>query len=196
MQINRFHFCGCSIINQKWVVTASHCVIGQSPNDLEILVGTNDLKHGGTRYKVTTLYHHSRYDQPRFANDIGLIRINGTITFTTSVQPIEYSPKEVQPNSTLKLSKMSLRRLCSLCIFFILFDLFRFSAGWGRLAAGGAAPNALQVIKLSSISYEQCRSIYGDDSDVDIGHICTLTKRGEGACNVSIKMLMYTYRRQ
>lgn len=107
MQSSRFHFCGCSIINQKWAVTASHCVIGQRPSDLEILVGTNDLKTGGTRYKVSALYHHSRYDQPRFANDIGLIRINGTINFTTSVQPIEYSPKEVQQNSTLKLSKSS-----------------------------------------------------------------------------------------
>lgn len=107
MQTSRFHFCGCSIINSKWAVTASHCVIGQKPSSLEILVGTNDLKKGGIRYNVSALYHHSRYDNPRFANDIGLIRINGTIKFSTSVQPIEYSPKEVQPNSTLQLSMVS-----------------------------------------------------------------------------------------
>lgn len=73
------------------------------------------------------------------------------------------------------------------CIDFLFH--FGFSAGWGRLAAGGIAPNVLQVINLTSISYEQCKSIYGDDTDVDIGHICTLTKRGEGACNVSVELV-------
>lgn len=42
----------------------------------------------------------------------------------------------------------------------------------------------LQKITLKSISHKQCSEIY-NHSDVDIGHICTLTREGEGACNVS-----------
>lgn len=187
MQQGRFHFCGCSIINNKWLVTASHCINGQRPSDLEILVGTNDLTKGGTRYKVSALYEHSRFNIPYFANDIGLIRISGSISFTTSIQPIEYSPKEVQPNSTLQLSKTDLFLFHSTHVI-SPFDIFQFVAGWGYLSADGIAPNALQIINLSAISYEQCQAIYGGDVEVDIGHICTLTKKGEGACNVSIEL--------
>lgn len=68
------------------------------------------------------------------------------------------------------------------------FDIFQFAAGWGYLSADGIAPNALQIINLSAISYEQCQAIYGGDVEVDIGHICTLTKMGEGACNVCIEL--------
>lgn len=117
MQLRKSHFCGCSIVSDKWAVTAAHCVIGQKPGDLEIVVGTNDLKKGGTRYNVTALYHHSRYNNPSYANDIALIRINGTIKFTTLVQPIDYSPKEVQPNATLQLSKVMLCLLLSRSLY-------------------------------------------------------------------------------
>lgn len=68
------------------------------------------------------------------------------------------------------------------------FDSFYFAAGWGRLSAGGALPNVLQNITLFSISYEKCKSIYGALPYVDVGHICTFTKKGEGACNVSSRL--------
>lgn len=62
------------------------------------------------------------------------------------------------------------------------------SAGWGRLSAGGRLPKTLQKINLRSLSYKTCSDIY-NNSDVDIGHICTLTKAGEGACNVKQSLL-------
>lgn len=158
MQTSRFHFCGCSIVNSKWAVTASHCVIGQNPSRLEILVGTNDLNKGGTRYNVSALYHHSQYDNPRFANDIALIRINGTIKFSTLVQPIEYSPKEVQSNSTLQLS-MVLRRTIEIIsgVFIIYFDLI--------LSWMGSIVSRWQLTKCIASDYiviDQLRTMQGN----------------------------------
>lgn len=69
---------------------------------------------------------------------------------------------------------------------FSLFKSFKYLAGWGQLSKWGEMPNALQIIELLSISYNQCKDMHAVFSDVDIGHICTLTKRGEGACFVSI----------
>lgn len=105
LQWGQYHMCGCAIINKSWVITAAHCLIDKKPANLQVLVGTNNLKKGGTRYKVSKLYKHNKYDGFKQVNDIGLIRINGTIAFNTLVQPIKYSKEEVKPNSVVQLSK-------------------------------------------------------------------------------------------
>lgn len=62
-----------------------------------MIVGTNDLSTGGIRYNVQKLIIHEKYNKPLAANDIGLIKINGTIKFDgKNVQPIKYSKKKVK----------------------------------------------------------------------------------------------------
>lgn len=54
------------------------------------------MKSGGQRYKVQKVIQHEQYNKPPFANDIGLVRINGKIEFNEKVQPIKYSNKFVK----------------------------------------------------------------------------------------------------
>lgn len=103
---------------------------GQRPEKLEILVGTNNLKEGGTYYKAKKYIKHPEFNRPNFANDIALIRVKGSITLNTKVQSIEFSPDKVPENSTLQLT------------------------GWGRLKAGGASPQRLQVKNLLIVDSE------------------------------------------
>lgn len=76
----------------------------RKPENLQILVGTNDLKAGGTRYKVSKLIAHEEYNHPHFANDIGLILIDGTIEFNEKVQPIKYTNNFVQGGAKLRVT--------------------------------------------------------------------------------------------
>lgn len=76
----------------------------QSPQNTQILVGTNDLRKGGAYYKVEKLIAHADYNNPQFAYDIALIRIKGKIEFNDRVQPIEYSPDEVPDDAEVQLT--------------------------------------------------------------------------------------------
>lgn len=73
-------------------------------NYLEIYVGSNDLKNGGTYYKIQKIKAHEKFNKPNYANDIAVIRVQGAITFTDKVQPIEYSSEEVPDGASLQLT--------------------------------------------------------------------------------------------
>lgn len=57
------------------------------------------------------------------------------------------------------------------------------------LKAGGAIPQHLQVLKVKSVSQEECKSYHG--ATVHDSHLCTFSKAGEGVCSVSLRALFY-----
>lgn len=98
------HLCGCAIISEKYILTASHCLVGREPRSISIWVGSNDVDLGGVLYRSDKFYTHADYNNPMLANDIGLIRVKGTIQFDDRVQPIELSSEEVPNGAEVTLS--------------------------------------------------------------------------------------------
>lgn len=80
----------------------------QNEENMEILVGTNDLNSlGGARYKVKKAIKHeffylSEYSQSDY--DIALLWLQNHIEFTDTVKPIKYSTEEVGENEMLQTS--------------------------------------------------------------------------------------------
>lgn len=69
------HFCGGSIIDSAWILTAAHCVVGNEPSDINVLAGTNVLSDGARRINVARISYHSRYNDRTKDNDIALLQL-------------------------------------------------------------------------------------------------------------------------
>lgn len=89
------------------VVFNKHIVLiinRQSAPNLQVLVGTNDLAKGGRYYKVANFTTHEHYDDPRFAYDIAVIKLQEKIEFNEKVQPIELQREEVPDGVEVQLT--------------------------------------------------------------------------------------------
>ncbi|XP_012272591.1 chymotrypsin-2-like [Orussus abietinus] len=154
---NGRHLCGGSILNNRWILTAAHCLVAASGRTLNVVVGTNLLSEDGEVYQSDYIVRHEKYDPSLIRNDIGLIHVNKDIVYNEKVQPIALPSSNFEdPEHPVLLS------------------------GWGTTILNGQVPNTLQEISLNVIPLQKCRNIHWQVTETNI---CTFTKSGEGACH-------------
>nr|XP_012148108.1 PREDICTED: chymotrypsin-2-like [Megachile rotundata] len=151
------HFCGGSVLNTRWILTAAHCLSSFNDTAVTVVLGTNALDKGGDEYQSEKVIVHPRYSSALIRNDIGLIKVDKDIVFGDKVKPIAL------PNEN-----------------FSKIDYPATLSGWGTTSYPGQTPNELYHIELSVIDQKQCLNA---SFRITNDNICTLNKRGEGACH-------------
>ncbi|GJQ80497.1 hypothetical protein Trydic_g12389 [Trypoxylus dichotomus] len=148
------HFCGGSIISNLWVLTAAHCMSGQTFSMIKVVVGTNMLDSGGVAARIQRVVMHPGFmDIGVRPNDIALIRLASALTYSNTIAAVTIDMED--PVSTTDVTVI----------------------GWGATIRNGTASNRLRKLSTTTITPVACKRHW---PTVTADKICTKLERGKG----------------
>lgn len=144
-------FCAGSIINESWVVTATHCTDGRAPSKLQIAAGiTNVWDRNGQERDIEYKVEHPEYTY--LDHDIALLRL---------AAPLDLSAPNVSaiPIVTQELAIQG----------FTDAGMLATVSGWGTLGEDGPWTDLLHAVNVTLVTDEEVEAVWGDVTDTEIG---------------------------
>ncbi|XP_066591615.1 ovochymase-1-like [Prorops nasuta] len=160
----RFHYCGGSILNEYYVLTAAHCIMGKNPNSFVVIAGVINNELGNYTHEVEKVIYHEKYDPyETLVNDIGLIKVKTPFEKVPTIKSVTLPAKD---------------------------DVIRegdevVTSGWGRLWQGGPATNILQHANIYVADQTYCSQMYKKmDLPIYDTEVCAYNpKTPRGSCH-------------
>jgi len=160
-------FCGGSLINSRYVVTASHCVHGQSASRLTVVLNEQDFSSSSDGAKpvsvrVESIKQHENYNTNNIDNDIALLRLAQAVPLGSQFTPV-CLPSTGTNDFTGQQATVT---------------------GWGATSQGGQTSPSLRQVTVPVLSNDECNKKSKYNGKITKNMMCAgqLTTGGKDSC--------------
>ncbi|XP_021234101.1 transmembrane protease serine 9 isoform X1 [Numida meleagris] len=142
LQEDSMHFCGATIIGDRWLLSAAHCFNETNPEEIEAYMGTTSLNGtdgSAVKVNVTRVIPHPLFNPLLLDFDVAVLELARPLVFNKYIQPI-CLPLAVQ--------KFPVGKKCII-------------SGWGNLQEGNVSMSeSLQKASVGIIDQNTCNFLY------------------------------------
>ncbi|CAL4201714.1 unnamed protein product, partial [Meganyctiphanes norvegica] len=161
--------CGASIIGDRWLLTAAHCVNGFQPYDFKVRLGewqvnTFDEPKPYLDVDVSAISIHPQFNPQNVHNDIAVLQL---------VQPVEF--------------QYHINSICLPSLGQTFWGQRCIATGWGKDSFTGNYQHIMKKVELPTVEHQQCQSYLrktrlGQYFQLDDSFMCAGGEENKDAC--------------